>query len=171
MRIYLIGFMGVGKTHWGKLLASKLGVPFFDLDEMIELNEDRSVSKIFELEGEEYFRTKECEVLHSVSESNPSMVLSCGGGAPCFFNNIDYMNNKGVTVWLDTPFEILLGRLRQGKHNRPLLSKLNDEQLKAYIVKKSNDRKIYYERSKIRMNTNNIRLEQIIQLIFGETNE
>ena len=170
MRIYLIGFMGVGKTHWGKQLGKKLGVHYFDLDELIEIDEGRPIAEIFEKEGEEYFRNKEREILNWVSESHESMVLSCGGGAPCFFNNIDYMNEKGITVWIDTPFEILLGRLRLGKEKRPLLKDLDDEQLKAYIVKKGNDRLIYYERAKVRLSDNNVKLDDFVRGISEAQN-
>ncbi|MFV0607314.1 MAG: shikimate kinase [Niabella sp.] len=166
MRIYLIGFMGVGKTHWGKILSNKLGLPFYDLDELIEQEEGRSVSKIFEEEGEEYFRTKERDVLRNFSEQNDSILLSCGGGAPCFFNNINYMNEMGVTVWINAPFEILLGRLRLGKDKRPLLKNLSDEQLKAYIVKKNADRRIYYEQAKVIVDDHVIEIEKLIKQIL-----
>ncbi len=168
MRIYLIGFMGVGKTHWGRQISRKLNIPFFDLDEVIEQDTGKTIAEIFEQEGEEYFRMKEKEVLYLLTESHDSMVLSCGGGAPCYFNNIDYMNEKGTTVWIDTPFEILLGRLRQNKARRPLLKDLNDEQLKAYIVKKNSDRRIYYERAKIRTEDNHLQLDDFIKLILNE---
>ena len=131
MRIYLIGFMGAGKTYWGRQLGQKLGIPFFDLDELIEDDAGKSVNSIFEEEGEEYFRTREKEILYMVTESHDSMVLSCGGGAPCFFNNIDYMNQKGITVWLNTPIDTLLSRLKEEKHTRPLLKGLDDEALRA----------------------------------------
>ncbi|MFT4093487.1 MAG: shikimate kinase [Niabella sp.] len=168
MRIYLIGFMGVGKTHWGSQLGKKLGVPFFDLDELVVAAEGRSVTEIFEQEGEEYFRMKEREILYWVSESHESMVLSCGGGVPCFFNNIDYMNEKGTTVWIDTPYEILLGRLRRNQEKRPLIKGLDDEQLKAYIVKKNGDRRIFYERAKIRIDDQKASLGDFVKFIFDE---
>lgn len=158
--------MGVGKTHWGKILSNKLGLPFYDLDELIEQNEGRSINQIFEEDGEEYFRTKERDILRTFSEENDSMLLSCGGGAPCFFNNIDFMNTMGVTVWINTPFEILLGRLRQGKNNRPLLKDLTDEQLKAYIVKKNADRRMYYEQAKVIVDDHVIEIEKMIKQIL-----
>ena len=166
MRIYLIGFMGVGKTHWGKILSNKLGLPFYDLDELIEEKEGRSINQIFDEEGEEYFRTTEREILREFSEENESMLLSCGGGAPCFFNNIIFMNENGVTVWINTPFEILLGRLRQGKDKRPLLKDLSDEQLKAYIVKKNADRRMYYEQAKVIVDDKVIEIEKLIKQIL-----
>lgn len=168
MRIYLIGFMGVGKTHWGKQLSKKLSIPFFDLDAVIEEDTGKTITEIFEQEGEESFRTKEREVLYLLSESHESMILSCGGGAPCFFNNIDYMNEKGTTIWINTPFDILLGRLRQNKETRPLLKDLDDEQLKAYIVKKNSDRHIFYDRAKIKINDNHIKVDEFIKLIYNE---
>lgn len=168
MRIYLIGFMGAGKTHWGKVLSKKLGIPFFDLDDLIETDESKSVTEIFDQDGEEYFRMKERELLHWISDTHESMILSCGGGVPCFFNNIAYMNEMGITVWIDVPFEILLGRLRQNKDSRPLLKALDDEQLKAYIVKKSSDRRIYYEKAKIKIKEPDLKPEVFIKLIFNE---
>ncbi len=166
MRIYLIGFMGVGKTHWGRILSNRLGLPFYDLDEIVVQEEGRSINEIFETEGEEYFRTKEKDVLRQFSEENDSMLLSCGGGAPCFFNNISFMNQMGVTVWLNTPFEILLGRLRQGKEKRPLLKDLDDQALKAYILKKNADRRIYYEQAKVIVDDRVIDIEKLIKQIL-----
>lgn len=166
MRIYLIGFMGVGKTHWGRILSNRLGLPFYDLDEIVVQEAGRSINEIFETEGEEYFRTKEKDVLRQFSEENDSMLLSCGGGAPCFFNNISFMNQMGVTVWLNTPFEILLGRLRQGKEKRPLLKDLDDEALKAYILKKNADRRIYYEQAKVIVDDRVIDIEKLIKQIL-----
>ncbi len=166
MRIYLIGFMGVGKTHWGKILSNKLGLPFYDLDELIIEQEGRSINQIFEEDGEEFFRTKERDILREFSEENESMLLSCGGGAPCFFNNINFMNEMGVTVWINTPFEILLGRLRQGKEKRPLLKDLSDEQLRAYIVKKNADRRMYYEQAKVIVEDRVIEIEKLIKQIL-----
>lgn len=166
MRIYLIGFMGAGKTHWGKILSKKLELPFYDLDELIVASEGRPITRIFEEEGEEYFRMKEKEVLYMITDSHPNLLLSCGGGAPCYFNNIDYMNLHGTTVWLNTSFDILLGRLRQQKAHRPLLRDLDDEQLQAYIVKKNNDRRIYYDQAKLKVDDCHIRPEEFVKKII-----
>ncbi len=91
MRIILIGFMGSGKTHWGKQVAHRLQLPFFDLDEELVKAEGKSVTDIFAVAGEEYFRLKEKETMEKLVDDHESLVLSCGGGTPCFFNNIDYM--------------------------------------------------------------------------------
>ena len=90
MRIFLIGFMGSGKTHWGKQLATQLKIPFFDLDDVISSKENKTIAEIFAHAGEEAFRVKEREVLESLIDENASMVVSCGGGTPCFFNNIEF---------------------------------------------------------------------------------
>jgi shikimate kinase len=167
MRIYLIGFMGAGKTYWGKVLSKKLEVPYFDLDELIENSEGKKVLEIFAASGEEYFREKERNILHEVTEKNPSMLVSCGGGAPCFFDNIEFMNDNGITVWMNVPFEILLGRLRKSKEKRPLLKDLNDEQLKTYIVKKSAARKMYYEQAKVKIDECEIDVDNFIKKILN----
>src|SRR5687767_8125439 len=111
MRIYLIGFMGSGKSHWGRLLSSKLTLPFFDLDKQIVEEEKKPIVEIFEEKGEEYFRMLEKEALYILTESHESFVMACGGGTPCYFNNIDYMNSNGTTVWLNTRLDVLFNRL------------------------------------------------------------
>src|SRR5574339_546695 len=98
MRIFLIGFMGSGKTHWGKQLAERLKLPFFDLDEVVMQSEKKTVPEIFNTNGEEYFRLKEKEMLERLVDENESMVVSCGGGTPCFFNNIEFMKKYGTVV-------------------------------------------------------------------------
>ena len=83
--------MGCGKTYWGKILAQKMNLPFFDLDKLVEEREEKSIIEIFAEEGEEYFRMLEKDVLHLITESHESFVMACGGGTPCFFNNIEYL--------------------------------------------------------------------------------
>src|SRR4051812_28420864 len=124
MRVFLTGFMGSGKTHWGRQLANQLNIPFYDLDEVISVNEKIPVPDIFSRSGEEYFRLREKETLEMLIEKNPSMVLSCGGGTPCFFNNIKTMKRYGIVVWLNTHVDILLKRLLKEKAKRPLLQKI-----------------------------------------------
>lgn len=166
MKIFLIGFMGSGKTHWGRLLSQKLGIPFFDLDEQVTGHAGKSIPEIFEKEGEEHFRLMEKEVLHIITESHDSFVMACGGGSPCYFNNIDYMNQSGTTVWINTPPETLFDRLMKEKEKRPLIKALSDEQLRSFIIKKFADRKIYYEQADIMMDEEPVELDKLIQKIF-----
>ncbi len=166
MKIFLIGFMGAGKTHWGRLLSQKLGLPFFDLDEQITNAENRSITEIFEQEGEEYFRLKEKEVLHIITESHTTFVMSCGGGAPCFFNNIEYMNNAGTTVWIHAEHETLFKRLLKEKEKRPLLANLSNDQLRMFIRKKISDRKLYYEQARVVIEDETITLDRFIEKLF-----
>ena len=149
MRIFLIGFMGSGKTHWGKQLAKQLQIPFFDLDEVIEGKEKRSITQIFAECGEESFRMKEKETLEQLIDDYPSIVLSTGGGTPCFFNNIERMKKYGVVVWFNTHVEVLLTRLMKEKATRPLLKKIADDDMRSYIIRKLNERRMYYEQADV----------------------
>jgi shikimate kinase len=166
MRIFLIGFMGSGKTHWGRLLSVKLNLPFFDLDEQVESHEGKPIPEIFSESGEEHFRLIEKDALHIITESHDSFVMACGGGSPCYFNNIEYMNQSGITVWLNTPIDILFQRLLKEKDTRPLLKGLTEEQLKRFIGKKFADRKIFYEQAEIILDEESLELESLIETIF-----
>lgn len=166
MKVFLIGFMGSGKTHWGRLISQKLDLPFFDLDEQIVNHEGKSIVEIFESKGEEQFRLAEKDILHIITESHDSFVMACGGGTPCYFNNVEYMNLSGVTVWINTPLDILFGRLLQEKDKRPLIKELTDEQLRGFISKKYADRKIYYEQADVMMEEEPVLIEKLIEKIF-----
>ncbi len=166
MKIFLIGFMGSGKTHWGRFLSQKLSIPFFDLDGQVEEYAGKSIAEIFNTEGEEHFRMQEKEVLHIITESHESFVMACGGGSPCYFNNIEYMNQAGTTVWINSSLETLFQRLVQEKEKRPLIKDLSDQQLQSFISKKFADRKIYYEQAGIKIHEEPVQIEKLIEKIF-----
>jgi shikimate kinase len=149
MKIFLIGFMGSGKSYWGRRLSEKLMLPFFDLDEQVESNEGKSITQVFAEQGEEYFRMLEKDTLHIISESHDSFIMATGGGTPCYFNNIEFMKKNGTVVWISTPVDLLFERLLKEKDKRPLIKDLDDDQLKRFIIKKFSDRKIYYEQADI----------------------
>ncbi|HTL07959.1 MAG TPA: shikimate kinase [Chitinophagaceae bacterium] len=162
MRIFLIGFMGSGKTHWGKLLSQHTGMPYFDLDEVIVAAEKKSIQQIFHDNGEEYFRIKEQEVLEALAEDHDNVIIATGGGTPCFFNNIDFMRQQGKVIWLNTSVDILLQRLLKQKHSRPLIKNISDHELKAYIIKKLQDRKMYYEQAHIMLHEEQITIQSLV---------
>jgi shikimate kinase len=158
--------MGSGKTHWGRLLSKKIGIRFFDLDEQVTEHAGKPIPEIFSTEGEENFRMIEKEVLHILTESHDSFVMACGGGSPCYFNNIEYMNQSGTTVWIHVPLDTLFERLVKEKEKRPLIKELSDEQLKGFISKKFSDRKIYYEQAAVTVDEEPVLLEKLIEKIF-----
>lgn len=164
-RIFLIGFMGSGKTHWGKLLADRLSMPFFDLDELIVKTEEKTIPEIFSNEGEEYFRYKEKEILEQLVADHESCIVSCGGGTPCFFNNIDFMKKEGEVVWLNTALDVLVQRLLKEKQQRPLLKMIPDTELKNFIFKKLQDRRLYYEQADLTIKEENLTLDKLVMLV------
>jgi shikimate kinase len=168
MKIFLIGFMGCGKTHWGKELSRKLSIPFFDLDEKIAELAGKEIPAIFSEQGEEHFRLLEKETLYMLTESHETFVMSCGGGTPCYYNNIDYLKKKGTVAWLNCSVECLYHRLIEEKDKRPLIKEVPDEKLKAFIIKKFSNRKIFYQQANVIINDDDIDIDKLIERIFHE---
>ena len=146
-RIIILGYMGAGKTTLGHALSKVLDMPFYDLDWYIESRMRKTVSQIFEERGEEGFRTIERNMLHEVAEFE-NVIISCGGGTPCFFDNMEYMNQQGETVYLSATPEILYQHLQTGKKERPLLKGKSEEELKMFMQTQLNDRNVYYNQAK-----------------------
>lgn len=165
MRIFLIGFMGSGKTHWGTRIAEKLKIPFYDLDAVIVNSEGMSISEIFTIKGEEYFRYMEKQTLEDLVAREENFVLSAGGGTPCFFNNIDFMKRNGKVLWLNTSLEALNQRLLKEKQSRPLLRSIDEAGLRAYIIRKLSERKIYYEQADLMVHEEAMELDPLISLL------
>ena len=143
LKIFLIGMMGSGKSYWAEKLKKKLKVPAYDLDNLVEIMEERSIAEMFAEDGEEYFRKEEAKMLRLFKEKK-NFILSCGGGTACFNDNMQWMNKNGITVWLDEPVDVLIERLQKEKEHRPLIKNLNDDQLKEFLNKKIEERKEYY---------------------------
>jgi shikimate kinase len=158
--------MGSGKTYWGRRLSEKLKLPFFDLDEQIESHEGKTIAEIFAEQGEEYFRLLEKDTLHIIAESHESFIMATGGGTPCYFNNIEFMKKSGTVVWISTPVDLLFERLLKEKDKRPLIKKLDDDQLKGFIIKKFSDRKIYYEQADIMVEEEEKNIDKIVEKVF-----
>ena len=146
IRIILIGYMGAGKTTIGKTLAKQLGVPFYDLDWYIETRMRKKVKQIFDERGEEGFRIIEKNMLHEAAEFE-NVVIACGGGTPCFFDNMEYMVGQGDVVYLRGTPEVLCRHLKMGKGVRPLLLGKNDEELLEYIRENVRKREEFYTKA------------------------
>lgn len=146
-RIIMVGYMGSGKTTVGRQLAKSLNLSFYDLDWYIEMRFHKTVAQIFEERGEDGFRELEKNMLHEVAEFE-NIVLSCGGGTPCFFDNMDYMNSLGETVYLQAKPDVLAAHLKMGKIVRPLIEGKNDEELIEYIKRSLKEREPYYTKAK-----------------------
>ena len=155
MRIFLLGYMGTGKTHLGKLWAVQHGMSFYDLDHEIEQNAGMTIREMFEKHGEHYFREKEREVLHEF-ENKDKFILSTGGGTPCFFDNMQWMNKKGITIYLNTSIPILAERLLKEKAHRPLIQNLTNEELIPFIQNNINKRNKFYTQSNVILDTETI---------------
>jgi shikimate kinase len=147
-RIFLIGFMGAGKTTFGKILAKKMKLQFVDLDQEVERRYYKSIAQLFDIHGENGFRIIEQKMLQEVSEFE-NVVVSTGGGTPCFFNNMQLMNDKGVTVYLKLTVDELLKRTEGTQHSRPLLNGLSGDELKNHILNTLNSRNQFYQQAKI----------------------
>ncbi|MBR2638617.1 MAG: shikimate kinase [Bacteroidaceae bacterium] len=145
-RIFLVGYMGAGKTTLGRALARELNLGFIDLDCYIEERYHKSISQIFAEKGEEEFRLLEQRLLHEVAEFE-DVIISTGGGTPCFFDNIDYMNRQGTTVYLQVPIERLFIRLSIARSKRPLIKDKKDEELRLFIEQQLAKRQAYYSRA------------------------
>jgi len=141
-------------------------MPFFDLDSLIEEREGKTITEIFAEMGEEYFRMLEKDVLYMITESHTTFVLACGGGAPCFFNNIDYMKSRGTTVWINCSTDCLYSRLVKEKDKRPLIKNIPDNELRSYIIKKYSDRKIFYQQANVILAEDDVNLEALIEKTF-----
>lgn len=131
-RIIFIGYMGAGKTTIGRQLALSLGQTFYDLDWYIESRMRRTAKQLFDERGEEGFRKVEHNMLHEVAEFE-DVVISCGGGAPCFYDNMDYLNRQGATVYLKAEPDVLYGHLKMGRVVRPLLLNKTTEEVREFI--------------------------------------
>ncbi|MEL7585490.1 MAG: shikimate kinase [Prolixibacteraceae bacterium] len=167
MRIYLIGYMGSGKSTLGKELAFRLSLPFVDMDQAIEKKYGNTVQEIFKGEGEAAFRTKEQACLHEIAAGQDAVVAT-GGGAPCFFDNMDLMNATGCCIFLDVAPEELARRLMNARDIRPLVQEASSkEELVEKITKMMKDRRPYYEKARFIVSGNRITAEEVIDKVGG----
>lgn len=163
-KVFLVGMMGVGKTSRSKQWGARCGLQAYDLDKLIEDKERMPISAVFEQKGETYFRDLESETLRLFAEKD-NFILATGGGAPCFNDNIKWMNERGITIWLHEHPNVLVSRLKRGKAHRPLIKNLDDCELKKYIEDKLNEREVYYSKATYQLIGNHIKYENFKKLI------
>lgn len=163
--------MGVGKTSIGKRLAKALGLTFCDLDNIITTNESASVSQIFDSVGEAGFRAIEAQALRSLSTigspywTGKERIVSTGGGTPCFHENMDFMLDNGLVIWLKVRPEIIASRLKSGKQKRPLTANLNDDQILDFVIEKLQLREPFYDRAHIQFDATDFSSQRLQELI------
>ena len=147
MRIFLVGYMGSGKTTLGEKLAYLLKYQFIDLDKYIQEQEGRTIKQIFEEDGEEYFRKLERVYLHRIIDSE-DVVISSGGGTPCFFDNMDQMNEYGQTIYINLHPKALIARLLTSDETRPLLAGKTEKEMLDFVFQHLREREVFYKQAK-----------------------
>lgn len=178
MILFLIGFMGSGKSHYAKALAAHLDVPCFDLDAEIEMAEGKKINQIFADQGESYFRSIESAILkktvakvegnplkHIENINNIFAVIACGGGTPCFEGNMAWMKQHGFTIWINPSVHVLAQRLNKEKDHRPLIKDFTPSELEDFIHLKLNERSFYYSQANLSIENPVIEVEEIVKHI------
>ena len=164
MKLFLIGMMGTGKSHWTKKLSKKLKVGGYDLDNLIESHEEKTIAEIFAEEGEPYFRRSEAKMLRWFGEKK-AFVLATGGGTPCFEKNMEWMNSHGITIWIDESIDVLTKRLLPEKAHRPLIQNLSDAELQKFLTAKLVERYPFYCQATYHLQGNAISDEGFAKII------
>lgn len=163
-KIFLIGFMGSGKSTFGKKMAKEISLPFIDLDKEIEKKAKCSISEIFKYLGEESFRNMESELLKSFDHLE-GFVMATGGGTPCFFNNIEYINSIGTSIYIQLDSNSIFNRLSNAKNIRPTIKDKKEDDLMKFIEETFMERKSIYEQAHLTVNGLNIETKQVIALL------
>jgi shikimate kinase len=165
MRIFLVGFMASGKSSVGKKLANKLGMPFVDLDDYIEEKYNTTIRLLIYDKGMDKFREIEKESLKKLIDQNDHVVISTGGGTPCFFDNMSLMNNSGLTIYLKVDIPTLVDRLMHAKKDRPLIWGKSKEDLTVYAKDLLARRQDDYNQAEISINGKNLKINSLVDLI------
>jgi shikimate kinase len=163
-KIFITGYMGSGKTTAGKKLAADLGYEFIDLDHFIETQYKQTIPEIFSTHGEKEFRSMEHNALKKVLEKTDA-VISCGGGTPCYFNNIELMNNNGITIYLKMSVNALVHRLLQAKEKRPLITGKTEPELHAFVTRQLEKREDFYHKSQFTVKGKDLNMEELVAFV------
>jgi shikimate kinase len=165
MKVFLIGFMGSGKTTYGRAAAAAAGMDFIDLDDVIVAEAGRSIPEIFAVGGQERFRVLEHEALRRVAATAEEAVIATGGGAPCYFNNMELMKDAGTTIYLEHPPRALMENLYDQRAQRPLIAGMDDEELLKYITEKLAEREPFYHRAHYTLTWPDVSPEKILEVM------
>lgn len=163
-KIFLIGYMGSGKSTAGKKLASKLKINFIDLDEFIETECGQTIPELFEQKGENEFRAIENNALKKLIAKD-NIVVACGGGTPCYYGNIELMNNNGITIYLKMSAESLASRLLHSKTKRPLLENKTENELRTFITEHLEKREDFYHQANYIVKGKDLNVEELIEFV------
>lgn len=165
-KVVLIGYMGSGKSVVAKKLAQHIGISVVELDKMIEEKCKMSIEALFSTKGELFFRKQEHQLFLELLSNEKNMVISTGGGTPCYFNNYELLNNEHVvSIYLKASIDTLYNRLLQGKQKRPLIANLEDDQIKEFIAKHLFDRSFYYNQATYKVNVDDKSIDEIVNEI------
>ncbi len=163
VKIFLIGYMCSGKTTLGKQIAEKLNIPFIDLDREIERNSGKTITSIFQTDGEDSFRQIEKTELSKLIKNQNQFVMATGGGTPCYFNNMDVMKKNGLVIYLNVGVRELVRRNLESPETRPLLRGLNELEMLSFINNHLTSRLPYYKKANLTLKENDLDLDKIIQ--------
>jgi shikimate kinase len=164
MKIFFVGFMGCGKTTWSRKLAAKLEYEFVDLDHVLEEKAGMTIAEYFTTHGQDAFRLLESTILKETRYAE-NAVISTGGGLPCFFDNMDWMNANGKTVYIKLSPKTLAERLDKGKTTRPLIAGLHGDELVAFIAEKLAEREGFYEQATHIVNGIDMSVEMLAEVV------
>jgi len=167
MKIVLLGYMASGKSAVGKALAQKKSMQFTDLDDFIEKKENLSIPEIFDNKGEIYFRIKEGEYLQELLNSEKDMIISLGGGTPCYGNNLDFIKNNSFSIYLKASIQTIFNRLKDETLQRPLVATIGKENLKEYVAKHLFERNPFYEKADTTIAVNDKEISEIVEELQG----
>tara|TARA_B100000683_G_scaffold89545_1_gene88433 strand:+ start:144 stop:653 length:510 start_codon:yes stop_codon:yes gene_type:complete len=161
MRLCILGFMGAGKSSLGKLISSRLKLPFIDLDDYIEAKESLSISEIFKQKGQTAFREIENNCLREVLDLETA-IISLGGGTPCTTDNISLIKEKSLSLFIDLPVNMLFNRLKNARRPRPLIQDLNEKELKTFIENKMLERRPYYSQANKHVHASKDAIDEVL---------
>jgi shikimate kinase len=164
MKLFLVGMMGTGKSHWAKYLSKKVKSGCYDLDYLVETSEEKTITEIFAEDGEDYFRKAEAKILRWFGEKK-TYVLATGGGTPCFHDNMTWMNKQGITIWIDEPVEVLVERSRLEIEHRPAIQGLSDEEIRQLFEKRLQERTQYYSQAQYHLQAPGITEAALLKIV------